>query len=103
MWKTLVFKDVAMKHFGTNSKRERTIISIGDSMDEFTASQETQKWMKSEYGFESVHLNRFKLQRASSKEVLRAQFKFLMELVQSRDFKWHSCDINVADYIAMKQ
>ena len=61
-WKILVFEDVAINHCGTNSKRECTMISIGDPMDQCISAKDTQKWMKSKCGSESVHLNRFKLQ-----------------------------------------
>merc|ERR1719334_1417858 len=101
-WKTLCFKQIAKNHFGTETQRRCSIISIGDAMDEYEASIYTQKWMKSECGFQSVALNRFKLQRQSTREVMRAQFTFLMEL--DCDFKdsngnWHSCDVQVAQCI----
>ena len=101
-WKTLVFKQIAKKHFGTDTQTKCSIISIGDSLDEYTASINTQKWMKSECGFQSVHLNRFKLQRQSTREEMRAQFTFLMELdcdFEDSNGNWYSCDVQVAQCI----
>ena len=101
-WKTLVFQHIAAKHFGTDIQTECSIISIGDSMDEYTASINTQKWMKSECGFESVHLNRFKLQSQSTREEMRAQFDFLIALdfdFENNNGNWKSWDFQVAQYI----
>merc|ERR1719333_1580004 len=53
LWKTLVFQQIAIEHFGASqSQGECTIISIGDSNDEFIASAQTQKMLQQQFGVE---------------------------------------------------
>jgi len=97
LWKTLTFKQIAMNHFDAQS--ECTIISIGDSSDEFNASFETKQFLETQCGVQTVQLNRCKLERRSSSNTMMAQFSALTQLMESVAVQGCSCDVLVADYI----
>jgi len=74
VWKTLVFQQIAIEHFGADFSGESTIISIGDSSDEFIASGETKKMLATQYGVDPVHLIRMPLKRRPSFDAMFKQF-----------------------------
>jgi len=95
LWKTLVFQRITAAHFaGSNAQSECVIISIGDSYDEFEASLEAQKMLKTG-GLRTVHLVRLKLKRSPSRDVMLKQFEILSRcsgpmtagVVQSNDIR----------------
>jgi len=102
LWKTVVFQHIAIEHFaGSDAQSDATIISIGDSTDEFDASFETQKMLQTQYGVEPVHLIRFALQRSPSRDLMIEQFDVLSRVsgAMSGDAQQSSLDIQVADYL----
>jgi len=77
LWKTLVFQRIAANHFaGCTAQSECSIISVGDSADEFVAALETQKMLRVG-GLRSVRLVRLKLAQSPSRDVMLRQFDIL--------------------------
>lgn len=103
LWKTLTFKQLAINHFGVNAQSECTIISIGDSSDEYDASLETKQFLKNQCGVQSVRLNRCKLERRSSCNTMMAQFNALRHLMEGLAVDGCACDVMVSDYIQWGQ
>ena len=103
LWKKWTIKQLAINHFGVNAQSECTIISIGDSSDEYDASLATKQCLKTEYGVQSVHLNRCKLQRSPSSNTMMAQFSALKYLMEGLAVDGCSCDVMVSDWIQKAQ
>ena len=86
LWKTLVFKQIAIEHFGAAVQSavasECTIISIGDSTDEFIASAEAKKQLQSQFGVNS-HLIRLHLKQRASRATMLKQFNVLSTAICS--------------------
>ena len=99
LWKKWTFKQLAINHFGVNAESECTVISIGDSSDEYDASLATKQCLKTEYGVQSVHLNRCKLERVPSSNTMMAQFNTLKYLLEGLAVDGCSCDAMVSDWI----
>jgi len=99
-WKTLVFQQIAIEHFGANFHGESTIISIGDSSDEFIASMETKKMLSTQYGVDPVHLIRMPLKRRPSFDSMFKQFAAITAVVPELNrMEPNSLDINIADLV----
>lgn len=104
LWKTLVFQQIAIEHFGANGQAqgECNVISIGDSEDEFIASAETQKMLRSQFGVEPVHLVRLALQRRASFAFMQKQFNVLSGAALMKSMTGSTIfdlDVKVADYV----
>jgi len=101
LWKTLVFEDIAIGHFGLDFEGESTIISIGDSTDEFIASKETAKMLQTQYGLYPVHLVRMSLKRSPSMESMMMQFDAITAAVKvlNNETESKSVDIRIADLV----
>jgi len=77
LWKTFLFQRIAATHFaGSNAQSECFIVSIGDSSDEFVASLETQRMLRT-HGLPLTHLVRMKLQSKPSRDVMLTQFEVI--------------------------
>jgi len=99
-WKTLVFQQIAIEHFGANFHGESTIISIGDSSDEFIASMETKKMLSAQYGVDPVHLIRMPLTQRPSFESMFKQFAAItVKLAELNKIQRQSQDINIASLV----
>jgi len=97
-WKTLVFQQIAIEHFGADFHGESTIISIGDSSDEFIASGETKKMLATQFGVDPVHLVRMPLQRRPSLKSMIKQFAAINAVVPALNrMESQSIDIQIAD------
>lgn len=80
LWKRLVFTEIAIAHFGVGTNCSGTIISIGDGMDEYAASGETQKVLQSQYEMNPLHLIRILLHRAPTTQLMVKQFCALSQM-----------------------
>jgi len=97
LWKTLTFQQIAIEHF-VNFNGERTIISIGDSSDEFIASMETKTMLQTQFGVDSVHLVRMPLKRRPSVQKMIQQFSAINSAVQQyQGMEDQSIDIDIAN------
>jgi len=85
LWKTLVFREITIKHFDLNKNNKNdkninkySIISIGDSSDEFIASFETKEMMKTEFSISSnILLHRIQLKYKPALSGILNQFDLL--------------------------
>ena len=104
LWKTLVFTKIATAHFGVDVNQSGTIISIGDGMDEFIASIESQKWLHAQYGMKRVNLIRVLLEQSPSTDLMLMQFGVLTQMISIfvGDGAKTSFDLRVADFIQLR-
>jgi len=106
LWKTLVFQEIAIRHFGPDFNGKRVIISVGDSTDEFIASKETTKFLQSQYGRDQVDLVTMKLESKPSMSWMMVQFVAITVTVKALNDKpdTQSVDFRIAETIeyAMK-
>jgi len=100
VWKTLVFQQIAIEHFGANFRGESTIVSIGDGMDEFIASMETSKMLRTHYGVDPVHLVRIPLKRKPSFLSMFHEFSAINSVVSELNrMEAKSIDVQIADLV----
>jgi len=100
VWKTLVFQQIAIEHFGANFHGESTIVSIGDSTDEFIASAETANMLRTQFGVDPVHLVRMPLKRKPSFESMFQEFAAINAVVSElNQMEANSIDIQIADLV----
>jgi len=80
---------------------ECTMISIGDSSDEFIAAMETKKMLQSQFGMNPIHLIRMKLPERPSLSTMMAQYPVITAAidVMSAEIERKSVDFNIADFM----
>ena len=105
LWKTLVFNQIAVKHFDGSVQRECTIISIGDSSVEFKASLETKEYLQSDCEHQMVNLIRVSLAKKPSRALMMNQFDALCRISNGivNDKEGSSYDIDIAKYLGSDQ
>jgi len=101
-WKTLVFQKIAFEHFKVGGvHRKCSIISIGDSNDEFVASMTTKNMLATYCGIDNVHLVRVPLWRYPSADMMLEQFNVLNKVCAAIHIQghWKSFDLGFEDVV----
>ena len=102
VWKTFAIKNLLIEHFKIKYKYnyKYIITSIGDSMDEFNATQNVlnilkheNEWIKTNDNFD---LQRIKLNNAPSFDIFMDQLYTLFDSIDDYKKLKHSLDINFA-------
>ena len=110
-WKELAFKNCANIHFGMSLFPTNIIISIGDSDDEYSASKKcvdnlnniNGKNINTDYNYKQFHVQRIKLQRKPSLDILISEWDDLIFIIDQLQKETTSKDIKIGkEYEKMK-